>query len=250
MPLQRDLAAQQKRLRLEPSASPEAIDLDLRKPLLLERSQLLHRLGLLGIPWGRLREARGAKGTFHEIWQVEWKPEFAVVVIEASLWGNTVLEAATNKVQAEAARATELPVLTRLVEGALLADLPEAISGLLTRVQQAAAISSDIPHLMEALPPLANVLRYGNVRNTDASMVAQVVDELVTRICIGLPAACQSLDDEAAGEMFEKINQVQGALAVIQNENHEQAWAGALTQPGRPGARAWAGAGAGRAAAL
>ncbi len=229
VPLQRDLAAQQKRLRLELSASPETIDLDLRKPLLLERSQLLHRLGLLGIPWGQLREARGAKGTFHEIWQVEWKPEFAVVVIEASLWGNTVLEAATNKVQAEATRATELPVLTRLVEGALLADLPEAIPGLLTRVQQAAAISSDILHLMEALPPLANVLRYGNVRNTDASMVAQVVNELVERICIGLPAACQSLDDEAAGEMFEKINQVQGALAVIQNEAHQQAWTGALT---------------------
>lgn len=54
VPLQRDISAIQKRTRLEPSASPENIDLDLRKPLLLERSQLLHRLNLLGIPWGRL----------------------------------------------------------------------------------------------------------------------------------------------------------------------------------------------------
>ncbi len=126
VPLQRDIAAAQKRVRLEPSASPETIDLDLRKPLLLERSQLLHRLNLLGIPWGKLQAARGAKGTFHELWQVAWKPEFAVNIIEASLWGNTVLDAATHKLDDEAARATELPALTQLVEAALLADLAES----------------------------------------------------------------------------------------------------------------------------
>jgi hypothetical protein len=216
VPLQRDLTALQKRTRLEPSTSPEVLDLDLRKPLLLERSQLLHRLNILGIPWGKLQTAHGAKGTFHEIWQVEWKPEFAVAVIEASLWGNTVLEAATGKVNAQAAQATELPTLTTLVEAALLADLAEAIPGLMARLQQLAAASGDIPHLMDALPPLANVLRYGNVRQTDTSVVRQVVDELITRICIGLPPACSSLDDDAAGEMFGRINAVQSALGIVQ----------------------------------
>lgn len=227
-PLQRDLAALQKHTRLEPSASPENIALDLRKPLLLERSQLLHRLSLLGIPWGQLLTVRGAKGTFHELWQIEWKPEFAVAVIEASLWGNTVLEAATHKVNAEAAQATDLPVLSRLVESALLADLPESISSLMKYVQQVAATSGDIPNLMEALPPLANVLRYGNVRQTDSSMVRQVVDELVVRICIGLPAACSALDDEAALHMFELINAVQNALGILQNDAHDMSWIGAL----------------------
>ena len=230
VPLQRDLAAAQKRTRLEPSASPESLDLDLRKPLLLERSQLLHRLNLLGIPWGKLQTARGAKGTFHELWQIEWKPEFAVNIIEASLWGNTVLDAATNKVNADAAQAGELPMLTRLVEAALLADLSETIPGLMTRVQQVAAASADIPHLMEALPPLANVLRYGNVRQTDTSMLRQVVDELVLRICIGLPPACSALDDDAAQGIFMQINAVQNALGMLENEAHATAWAGALEQ--------------------
>jgi hypothetical protein len=228
VPLQRDLAAQQKRTRLEPSASPEVIDLDLRKPLLLERSQLLHRLNLLGIPWGKLQTAHGAKGTFHEIWQVEWKPEFAIAIIEASLWGNTVLEAATGKVNAQAAQAADLPTLTTLVEAALLADLAEAIPALMTRLQQVAAASGDIPHLMDALPPLANVLRYGNVRQTDTSVVRQVVDELITRICIGLPPACSSLDDDAAGEMFGRINAVQSALGIVQDEAHHENWSHTL----------------------
>jgi hypothetical protein len=228
VPLQRDLAAQQKRTRLEPSASPENLDLDLRKPLLLERSQLLHRLNLLEIPWGKLQAAQGAKGTFHELWWIEWKPEFAVRIIEASLWGNTVLEAAVNKTRSEAARAAELPVLTHLVETALLADLADCIPDLMARLQQVAATSGDISHLMTALPPLVNVLRYGNVRQTDTSVVGHVVDELVTRICIGLPSACSALDEDAAQSMFEHINVVQNALGILQEAVHDEAWAGTL----------------------
>lgn len=228
VPLQRDIIAAQKRTRLEPSPLPEKLDLDLRKPLLLERSQLLHRLNILGIPWGRLQTTRGAKGTFHEIWQVVWQPEFAVAIVEASLWGNTVLEAANAKVNAEAAQATELPTLTRLVEAALLADLAQAIPGLMGRVQQVAAASGDIPHLMAALPPLANVLRYGNVRQTDTTMVSQVVDELVTRISIGLGPACSSLDDDAAQLMFSSINATQSAIGLLQDASHAEIWARAL----------------------
>ena len=224
VPLQIDLAATQKRTRLEPSASPETIDLDLRKPLLLERSQLLHRLNVLGIPWGKLATTRGAKGTFHEIWQIEWKPELSVNIIEASLWGNTVLNAATNKLNADAQKTSELPALTKLVEAALLADLTNSIPGLMATIQQVAATSGDISHLMQALPPLANVLRYGNVRQTDTGMVRQVVDELMARICIGLPAACSSLNDEAAQQFFEHINAVQNAVGILQDVSHTQFW--------------------------
>jgi hypothetical protein len=228
--LQLDLVAAQRRTRLEPSASPETIDLDLRKRLLLERSRLLHRLNVLGIPWGQLANVRGAKGTFHEIWQIEWKPEFAVNVIEASLWGNTVLDAATNKIESDAAQTTELPVLTKLVEAALLADLPNSIPRLMETIQKVAATSGDISHLMEALPPLANVLRYGNVRQTDTSMVRQIVDELVTRVCIGLPSACFSLNDDAAGQYFEHINAVQSAIGILQDVAHSQIWIHTLEQ--------------------
>ena len=230
VPLQQDLAAAQKRTRLEPSASPETIDLDLRKPLLLERSQLLHRLNVLGIPWGKLATARGAKGTFHEIWQIEWKPEFMVNIIEASLWGNTVLDAATNKVNADAQKTSELPVLTKLVEVALLADLTNSIPGLMAAIQKVAATSNDVSHLMQALPPLANVLRYGNVRRTDTAMVRQVVDELMARVCIGLPSACSSLNDDAAQQFFEHLNLVQNTVGILQDDSHTHAWTQTLEQ--------------------
>jgi hypothetical protein len=83
---------------------------------------------------------------------------------------------------------------------------------------------------MEALPPLAGVMRYGNVRGTDARMVGHVVDGLVARICIGLPGACSALNDDAATEMYERVMAVHGAVSLLQNEGHSLAWQNVLKQ--------------------
>ena len=85
-PLQQDLAALQKRLRLPVSADEKDYDLDLRKPGDLERSYLLHRLNLIKVPWGYRQDTRGKKGTFHEEWRVQWKPEYVVALIDAARW--------------------------------------------------------------------------------------------------------------------------------------------------------------------
>src|SRR5439155_420784 len=83
---------------------------------------------------------------------------------------NTIEDAATARVRDRAGRADDLPLLTQLVDSALLANLACAIPGLMTRLQEVAALSSDVAHMMEALPPLANVLRYSSVRRTDRRM--------------------------------------------------------------------------------
>jgi hypothetical protein len=229
LPLQQDLQREQKRLRLPPNATQEVRDFDLRKPNDLDRSRLLHRLRLLNIPWGATELATG-KGTFRELWRLQWQPEFAVAIIEANVWGNTVSSATTARARSEADRLQELPALTALVEDALLADLPEAIDHIMTRLEQVAALSNDIPHAMEALPSLAGVLRYGNVRQTDTVMVQQVVDGLVTRIVIGLPNACSALNDEAAEDMYGRLVQVHTALLTLRDAELTSAWNNVLGQ--------------------
>ncbi|KAB8142658.1 hypothetical protein F8S13_13975 [Chloroflexia bacterium SDU3-3] len=228
-PLQSDLTREQKRLRMAVEATWRDYALDLRKPIDLERSQLLHRLNLLKIPWGHIQHA-GGKGTFHENWRVEWQPEFTITLIEASMWGATVAEAATAYACDTARRATALPELTALVEQALLADLPKAVAQAMRQLEEAAALSSDVPHLMEALPPLANALRYGNVRRTDSAALEHVVSGLVARICIGLPGACASLNDDAAAAMFKRISDTAQALGMLADRQHQQAWCDALRQ--------------------
>lgn len=227
VPLQQDLRRTQKRLRLAPEANDRILDLDLRKPNDLERSRLLHRLSMLGINWGRIERATG-KGTFHEVWRLRWEPDLSISVIEAGVWGNTIHDAATSYALATAARTQELPSLTALVEQTLLADLPGAVEGVVARLQEVAAVSGDIPHAMDALAPLANVLRYGSVRQGEAGLVKVVVDGLVARVSIGLPNACASLNDEAAEEMYARLAKVHGAIVTLNEEGHLSAWQAAL----------------------
>jgi len=226
-PLQQDLQRQQKRLRLPAEAVQRQLELDLRKPNDRARSHLLHRLNILGVPWGKHSYASG-KGTFRENWRLQWQPEFVVSLIEANVWGNTVADAAGAFARDAAQKTDQLPELTRWVERVLLADLPEALDAVMTRLQNVAAVTSDMPHLLAALPPLAHVLRYGDVRQTDASAVGQVIDGLAARVCIGLPAACSALNDEAAAAMRDDINAAQSAFALLQREDLLTAWCATL----------------------
>ncbi len=229
VPLQQDLQRHQKRLRLPPELTQKTVELDLRKPNDLERSHLLHRLKLLEIPWGESQQAN-SKGTFKEAWRLQWQPEFAVKLIEAGIWGNTVQNAASAIASDRADKATDLPTLSHLLDQVILAELPETVQHLMMRLQAEAAVASDIAHLMETLPPLANILRYGNVRKTDTEMIAHVIDNFVARICIGLPGACASLDDEAAATMDAQILQVNHALTLLQNSEYLQMWHDTLQQ--------------------
>lgn len=222
--LQQNLMAEQKRLRLKPEAAERVLDLDQRQPVDLERSYLLHRLVLLGIPWGKKERVSGQRGTFHELWRLQWHPELAVRVVEASMWGVTLLEAATAMVRHQANAATMLPDLTRLVDQTLLAELPDAVDDLMLRVQNVAAVSSDVGHLMEALPPLANVLRYGNVRKAHSGPIEAVVEGLLARIVVGLPGATGSLNDEAAEEMDKRLVAVHNAVSLLQNPQYTKEW--------------------------
>lgn len=236
VPLQQDFMRQQQRLRLKPQASDQTLDLDLRKELDLERSCLLHRLRLLGIEWGEPRDRQIGKGTFHEIWLLRWDPACLVRLIELGRWGNTVAEAAEAWVKDQAARASGLAVLAKLLDDVMLADLPAAVAALLQRINDAAAVGADVVGLMAAFPPLANVLRYGSVRQFDAEMVRHAAEGLFTRLVAGLGPAVASLNDEAATAMVAHLAAVHAALPLLETPplmaDWEQALEGIADPPG------------------
>lgn len=227
-PLQQDLAAEQKRLKLKPDAEQKLLALDLRTELHLERSHLLHRLALLNIRWAEPQTVTGKSGTFHEHWQIQWQPELALAVVEAGLWGNSVLEAATRHTAQRGAETTSLEALSDLIQQALQADLAQAMPALVERLESLSASTSEVTHLMGALPALVAVMRYGNVRRTDTSQVAQVVHKLIPRICISLPSACGGLDHDAASELLGRVNAVHQAIRLVQDEALTADWLRAL----------------------
>ena len=205
VPLQRDLEQQQKSLRLKPEALERTLELDLRNPTDLARSHLLHRLGLLGIGWGRLGGGRGSRGTFRETWVLRWEPELSIKLIEASRYGSTVANAATACITEQCQTLESLPALAALVDQALLADLEAAVHAVSANLQSRAATTGDALQLIGAVPPLARVFRYGSVRQTDSALLAHVLDGLIARGAIGLPLACQGLNESAATELRDPL---------------------------------------------
>jgi hypothetical protein len=231
MPLQRDLQDQQRSLRLRAEAQPRDYDLDLRKPNDLARSHLLHRLTLLGVRWGAPQQGRTRNiGTFRESWQLTWGPELDVALIEASMWGSTVVAAASQRARSLAVEATALAEVTGLVERCLLADLGDALPEVLAAVRDRAALEGDVTHLMAALPALVRAVRYGDVRGTDPGRLADVAVEMITRICAGLPAAVVSLDEAAERAMRDRVDAVHSATSLLADPGSRTRWLDTLAR--------------------
>lgn len=229
VPLARDLAAQQRRVRLRPSADAQTVELDVRTPNGRARSVLLHRVCALGVPWGSVEEGRGSSGTFRETWALRWEPELTIRVIEQSAHGTTLLSAATHRLLEQAADASALADLVQVLESALLADLPDVVQPVVERVEAQAAHNPDVVQVIDTLAPLARALRYGDVRGTDASSLRRVFDGLVIRVLAGTLMACRSLDDDAAAAMVERLAGVQAALALTDHPVRRGEWPAVLT---------------------
>jgi hypothetical protein len=141
-----------------------------------------------------------------------------------------VEEAASNLAIDHAAKLERIDALAGLLERVLLAALPAATDALLRILDGRAAIARDVVEMMNALPALASTQRYGSVRKIDAGLLGDILDSLVTRACIGLPSACASLDDDAAGQMCTRLREVDAAVLLLERDENTRAWRAALAQ--------------------
>jgi uncharacterized protein DUF5682 len=223
VPLHADFEATVRRLRFRPTAFDREVELDLRRDTDRERSRLLHRLRLLGVYWGETTGAEST-GTFREGWLLRWRPEYVVALIEQARYGTTVAAAAASVVQERAEQAAELAMITGLVEATVLAHLPGALAAVTAALERRSARTSDVAHLMTATPPLARVLRYGSVRQTDTELVSGVFDSVLVRVCAGLAAACVSLDEDAAAAMLGAVEAADAAIALVGSAEQAASW--------------------------
>ncbi|HTU73139.1 MAG TPA: DUF5682 family protein [Trebonia sp.] len=217
VPLDADLRARARSLRLRIEPLARTLELDLRKETDRAKSAFLHQLAALGIGWGAITDdlVKGT-GTWRETWSLCWRPELAVDIIDAAVWGTTVAGAATARIIDQASGAGHLADVTRAVERVLLAELTDALGPVLRALDARAAMDSDVADLMGAVPALVRAVRYGNVRGTDTASLAAVVDALTVRVCAGLPAAVGGLADEAATALRSALDAMHAALALYE----------------------------------
>lgn len=228
-PLLEDLQREQKRLRLKPEALERELALDLRSESGLDRSTLLHRLNLLGAPWGRLTDSGRSRGTFRERWVLRWEPEYAVALVENLVYGPSIAEAAAGRVRARYREAADLGALADLVFQSLTAQLPPAVETGIQLIEKRAGQTSDCAELLASVPPLADAVRYGQARDIDAAQLSALVKRVLIESALILPYAVRNLDAAAASAMRAKVIAANGALNLIDGAENERAgWIGAL----------------------
>lgn len=224
VPLQEDLQSEQKRLRLKVSAVETIQELDLRTETGLERSALLHRLLLLNLPWGKRVSGRSGKGTFKETWELRWQPEFELRLVELSPWGTDIASAAHRYISEHVNNTSSLAEVASHIDALLLADLPGALDNAITQLQKLSAVSSDIGELMQALPRMVNVIRYGDVRNTDTRALLHVVEGFCSRIMVGLAFFSRQVDEQQASEHAKQIQQLSETLVLLDRKDFLEDW--------------------------
>jgi hypothetical protein len=215
-PLLEDLARQQKATRLKPEALERALTLDLRSDSGLARSTLLHRLSALGVPWGRIADAGRSRGTFRENWLLCWEPEYAVRLVENLVHGSTIADAAGGRLLEAMREEGDLGRLAGLVRDAMVADLPQAAAAGIALLEAKAALTSDCLGLLAALPPMADILRYGEARAGTVDHLATLMPRLVAQAALALTYAARNLDAEAASALRGAILAADGAITLAE----------------------------------
>ncbi|PXA96713.1 hypothetical protein DMC47_16695 [Nostoc sp. 3335mG] len=215
-PLLEDLQRQQRATRLKPEALEKSLTLDLRSESGLARSTLLHRLAALDVPWGRLADAGRSRGTFRENWALAWEPEFSVRLVENLVHGLTIAEAASGRLGDAMADEADLGRLATLVRSAMTADLPRAADTGIALLERRAALTSDCQALLDALPPMADILRYGEARASSADHLSSLMPRIVVQAALALPYAARNLDADAAARLRTSILAAERAIQLVE----------------------------------
>jgi len=223
-PLARDLNEWQRKTRLKPQDLELEIKLDLRSEAGLLKSTLLHRLNLIKVPWGRLTNAQAGRGTFREVWVIEWEPFYSVSLAEALVYGVTIEQAAANATLKKAGETTSITELANLIQSALVADLPETAASCIEQLQSVAVSSSDITDLMKAVAPLVRVLRYGTARRLPEDALRSMILSISVEINAGVRIGSRGLDEATAAARISAMEAYDEALRLLADDALTSSW--------------------------
>ncbi len=227
--IQEDFDRMMDRLKLEKYRKTVAEDLtlDLRENrhvktadaafLDLNRSTFFHRLRILEVSFAQPLASRQDQATFKEAWKLQWSPESEIALVEAVLLGETVELATAYTFKQKLDAATAIDQAAVVVKDACQCDLAPSMDLARKRLQQLAAVSSDLKAIANAADQLNQVVRYRDVRKFDPAPLLPLIDELFVQGALALHASA-ACDNTAAKDFAVSIDQ----LNRISLEHHER----------------------------
>jgi len=222
-PLQLDFEKQLKSLRLKVTEGEQVITLDLRKPLDLQKSIFLNRLNLLEINWGNIVGV-SSKGTFKEQWSLYWQPQMMIELIAKSSLGNTIEQACVLHIKNTVDRNTDLQDLSQLLQLTIASEIHPAVDTLIAKMDEVSAGSADVESLCRSLFPLAEVLKYGNIRKTNQEQIELIFNAIFYRSTLNLSINCMNIDYDGASEMMKLILEFNKMLLMLDHPIYLNDW--------------------------
>lgn len=218
--VQEDFQRQLKDLKLERYLSPQVaeLELDLRENLRvkseksafldLNRSFFLHRMRVLGIHFCKTLVRSQDNATWAELWALQWNPEVEIEIVEASLKGDTILQAAQMELSTRLHQAENLNQAAEILSEAFLCGIPKVVDTAVLAVQNMAAECTAVMDMGNTLGILSSIMRFGNLRRLETGSFIPLMEALFLRFRLGLgnEAICDNSAADGMITAMEKVN--------------------------------------------
>lgn len=220
--VQEDFQRQLKELKLEKYLSPvmQELELDLRENLRvkseksafldLNRSFFLHRMCVLEIHFCKQLVRQQDNATWAELWALQWNPEVEIEIVEASLKGDTILQAAEMELSTQLRNAENLSKTAGILSEAFLCGISKVVHTAVLAVQNMAVDCTAVVDIGNTIGTLSSIMRFGNLRRLETSPLVPLMETLFLRFCLGIgnEAVC---DKGASDEIITAMDKVNAA---------------------------------------
>ncbi|MBD5089228.1 MAG: hypothetical protein HDT30_10555 [Clostridiales bacterium] len=238
--VQEDFQRQLKELKLEKYLSPvmQELELDLRENLRvkseksafldLNRSFFLHRMCVLEIHFCKQLVRQQDNATWAELWALQWNPEVEIEIVEASLKGDTILQAAEMELSTQLRNAENLSETARILSEAFLCGISKVVHTAVLAVQNMAVDCTAVVDIGNTIGTLSSIMRFGNLRRLETSPLVPLMETLFLHFCLGIgnEAVC---DKGASDEIITAMDKV-NAACLSHEFLKEKQWIGLLEE--------------------
>src|SRR5262249_42955513 len=173
----------------------------------LHRSSFFHRLRVLDIGFATAAASGQQSANWAEKWHLQWSPESEISLVEAVLLGETVELAAAFKFKSLLESCSSIADAADLVRDACQCGLMKSMDLARRRLQELAALSSELKAIAHATFQLSQVVRYGDVRKFDPAPLLPLMEELFVQGALALHGAA-GCDNQAAQELLGSIDEL------------------------------------------
>ena len=126
-------------------------------------------------------------------------------LVEHQVHGTSIELASARLTLLKLKAENRLASLAELILTTLEAQLPSTAAFGINRLAERAAHGSECIELLDALPPLVDISRYGTSRDMTLSHLVELVEQLAVQAALALPFAVRNLNDEESQRFQQAI---------------------------------------------